>query len=201
MSLSRIKRVVWTAVKLFAVFTLLVGLAYPLAFVGIGKVFSDQAQGSLLVHDDGVKVSSGKERVVGSRLLAQPVTKPGYFYYRPSASETGADPQSSGASNLSPSSGELKDLISERRSVVAQREHVQPGVVPIDALTVSGSSLDPHISVSYAELQIARVARERGIDEKVIKQTVENNTEQVLNGLEESKVVNVTALNFALDEL
>lgn len=192
MSLSRMKRVALTATKMFIAFTVLLGVIYPLVFVGVAQVFADKAQGSLLTRN-------ADAQVVGSTLLAQPVSKPGYFYYRPSHAGDGWDPMQSGASNLSPASTELRDMLAQRRRDIAQREQVREESVPVDAVTASGSGLDPHISLNYARLQVARVARERKITREKLEQIVNSQVERVFNGYEDGQIVNVTTLNYALD--
>ncbi|MFC5369413.1 potassium-transporting ATPase subunit C [Arcanobacterium bovis] len=196
MSLSRMKRVVLTATKMFIVFTLLLGLVYPLVFVGVGQIFARQSRGSYLMSNGG---DSETAEVIGSELLAQPVTKPGYFFYRASSAGDGWDPMQSGASNLSPASTELQELAAQRRRDIAQREHVNADAIPADAVTASGSGLDPHISLAYARIQAARVARERGMTQAQIDRIINEQVEHVFNGFKDGQIVNVTALNHALD--
>ncbi|MBM7824314.1 K+-transporting ATPase ATPase C chain [Arcanobacterium pluranimalium] len=192
MSLSRMKRVALTATKMFIAFTVLLGVIYPLVFVGVAQVFADKAQGSLLTRN-------ADAQVVGSTLLAQPVSKPGYFYYRPSHAGDGWDPMQSGSSNLSPGSTELRDMLAQRRRDIAQREQVREESVPVDAVTASGSGLDPHISLNYARLQVARVALERKMTREKLEQIVNSQVERVFNGYADGQIVNVTTLNYALD--
>lgn len=180
------------AVRALAVLTVLLGLAYPLAITGVAQVaFNGNADGSL-VERDGT--------VVGSDLLGQSFADdPSYFQSRPSASDH--DPMASGATNLGPENKELIAAIKERRAAVAAFEGIEPSDVPAEALLASGSGLDPHISPEYAALQVARVARERGLDESVVQELVEDNTQgRVLGFLGEPRV-NTLLLNLALDKL
>lgn len=160
MSAPRSGRQLLAAVRAMAVATVVLGLAYPLLMTGIAQVIApDRADGSLVGDSDG--------RVVGSSLIGQAFLTetgeplPRYFQSRPSAS--GYDGAASGGSNLGPNSAELVDLVAERRAAVAALEGVDVAEVPADAVTASGSGLDPDISEEYAALQVDRVAEARGV--------------------------------------
>jgi len=174
------------------VMTVVLGLAYPLVMVGFGQVVAPgRAEGSL-VTSDGV--------VVGSGLIGQSFDgRPEYFQTRPSAAGEGYDPLASSASNLGPESADLLGLIEERRANAAELDGTRPADVAPDALTASGSGLDPQISPEYAEQQVARVARERGMTEEAVRELVaQHTTGRTLGFLGEPRV-DVLGLNLALD--
>ena len=187
-------RLASTTVRSFLVLTLILGIAYPLTVFGIGRIMLAQADGSIITNSQG--------KTTGSSLLAQEVTKPGFFYPRPSAAgDNGFDAMSSSATNLSPYSKDLRKAIADKRAEVAAREGVSPGDVPVDAVTSSGSGLDPHISSRYATLQTPRVARERGSDQHQVRQMIATATETNFTGNADGAPVNVVKLNQALSEL
>lgn len=190
--MSSFLRQTWAGVRLLVVFTLILGLAYPALVLAVGRLVPGRADGSLL-HVDGV--------VVGSSLLGQPFDGDEWFLPRPSAAGDGYDPLSTGASNLGPENPDLLTLVTERRTLVAAREGVAPDAVPADALTASGSGLDPHISVAYAELQVDRVARARGLDPAVVHPLVDDATSGPDLGFLGARRVNVLELNAALHVL
>lgn len=175
---------------LFAVTGLLgCGLLYSLLGAGLGRaLFPAQAQGSLLERDG---------RVVGSALLAQPFADARYFQPRPSAA--GYDPMAAAGSNLARSNPDLRQRIAKARDEVAAREGVLPAQVPGDLLTQSGGGLDPHISPAAAQLQIARVAKARGLTEATVAQAVAAAGEAPQFGLLGQPRVNVLRLNLLLD--
>ncbi len=189
--LTQLLRQCGAALRLLLGLTLLLGVAYPLLLVGVGHAIGDRAEGSVIRDDDGV--------VIGSALLAQPSDGDQWFQPRPSA--TGWDATASGASNLGPSNPELLDLIAERRAQVAEREGVDPALVPPDALTASGSGLDPHISPEYAAIQVARVAAATGLTEDQVRALVADHTSGRQLGFLGEPVVNVVTLNAALAAL
>ena len=168
---------------------------YPLVVFGIGQtLFHDQANGSLLVEKDGT--------VHGSRLLGQGFTAAKYFHPRPSAAGNGYDATSSGGSNLGPTSQKLNDAIKDRVEAYRKENGLkETEAVPADAVTASGSGLDPHISVRNAELQAPRVARVRGLTPEKVLQLVRANTESPDLGFLGDPGVNVLRLNLALDKL
>jgi K+-transporting ATPase ATPase C chain len=174
------------------VFTLLCGVAYPLLSTAIGQVaFGDKADGSLIKRD-GV--------VVGSKLIGQTFTAPKYFHPRPSAAGAGYDGSASSGSNLGPTSPDLLSAINDR--VAAYRDEnglAADALVPVDAVTASGSGLDPHISVANARLQAARVARERGLDLAAVAKLVDRYTDGRQLWVLGEPGVNVVELNVALD--
>ena len=175
--------------RVLLVLTVLTGLVYPAAVYAVGRLMPDRADGSMVVVDG---------RVVGSRLIGQPFDGDEWFLPRPSAAGDGYDPLASGASNLGPENTDLLAAVEQRRAEVAEREGVHPGLVPPDALTASGSGLDPHISPEYAALQVPRVARVRGIEEDTVSVLVaEATTDRELGVLGEPRV-NVLELNAAL---
>lgn len=187
-------RQAWVAVRLLLVMTAVLGVLYPLGVFLVGRVVADRADGSFLTAADG--------RVVGSALIGQTFDGPGYFRSRPSAAGSdGYDALASGGSNLGPNNPDLLAAVQERRAAVAAEEGVDPGVVPPDAVTASGSGLDPHISPAYAELQVARVARERGIGVDEVRSLVDESTEGRALGFLGDSGVNVLRLNLALDQL
>jgi K+-transporting ATPase ATPase C chain len=169
--------------------------AYPLVVFGIGQaLFHDKANGSLIVDSGGT--------VRGSRLLGQQFAADKYFHSRPSAAGNGYDPTSSSGSNLGPTSQKLHDSIAQ--NVIDYR--TQNGLdtnapVPADAVTASGSGLDPHISVRNAELQAPRVAKARGLDLDKVRALVKQNTDSADLGILGDPGVNVLELNLALDAL
>jgi K+-transporting ATPase ATPase C chain len=167
---------------------------YPLIVFGISQaLFHDKANGSLIVDQNGI--------VHGSKLLAQGFTGKKYFHPRPSAAGNGYDAANSGGSNLGPTSQKLNDAIKDR--IDAYRKENGLGgnePVPADAVTASGSGLDPHISLHNAQLQIARVAKARGLSEDKVRELVQQNTGARDFGVFGDPGVNVLQLNLALDE-
>src|SRR6185312_2462705 len=158
-----------TAVLMTIVTTVLLGLIYPLVVTGLAQViFPDQANGSLVKSADGT--------VIGSRLIGQPFSSPGYFKSRPSAAgASGYDAGASSGSNLGPTNQKLIDRV---KADVEKLQAENPGTaVPIDLVTTSGSGLDPHISPAAAEFQSPRVARERGMSEDELRNIVRAHTE------------------------
>lgn len=168
---------------------------YPLLVFGISQVlFHYQANGSLIVDKDGA--------VRGSRLLAQGFTGEKYFHPRPSAAGNGYDAASSGGSNLGPTSQKLNDAIKDRIAAYrAENGLKETDPVPADAVTASGSGLDPHISLQNAELQVPRVAKTRGMAEEKVRELVQQNTDGRDLGVFGEPGVNVLQLNLALDEV
>jgi K+-transporting ATPase ATPase C chain len=167
-------------------FTILTGLLYPLVVTGIGQVaFGDEADGSPLRIDGEVR---------GSELIAQPFEGDEWFQPRPSAVDYAAT--SSGASNLGPLNPELLDSIEQRMVDYRDRNQLPEGTeIPIDAVTASGSGLDPHISRRNAELQAPRVAEVRGLELSRVMELVSDNTEGRSFGMLGESRVNVVTLN------
>jgi K+-transporting ATPase ATPase C chain len=188
------------ALRMLLVLTVITGVLYPLLVTGVAQAaFRHQADGSLIEHDG---------HVVGSSLIGQtfdlpkkhpddpneaPRPDPRYFQPRPSAG--GYDPLASGASNLGPNDPGLVTTIKERRAAIAAFDGVDPKDVPADAVTASGSGLDPDISTAYAAEQVDRVARARGLDPAAVRRLVEHTTHGRALGFLGERYVNVVRLN------
>jgi potassium-transporting ATPase KdpC subunit len=168
---------------------------YPLVVFGVSQaLFRDKANGSLIVDQNGT--------VRGSKLLAQGFTAAKYFHPRPSAAGNGYDAASSGGSNLGPTSQKLNDAIKGRIDAYRKENGLNENEsVPADAVTASGSGLDPHISLHNAQLQIARVAKARGVSEDKVRELVQQNTDGRDVGVLGEPGVNVLQSNLALDSL
>jgi potassium-transporting ATPase KdpC subunit len=178
---------IWTALRALLILTVVLGVAYPLLITGIGQVaFNGQANGSL-VRVDG--------EVVGSSLIGQSFDgDPQWFQSRPSAAGDGYDGGASSGSNYGPENEELIAAIQERRDALGAD-------APADALTASGSGLDPHISPEYALFQVAGVAEARDLDESAVRELVESRIQGRDLGYLGEPTVNVLELNIALEEL
>ena len=180
-----------TAILMTIATTVLLGILYPLLVTGLAQlIFPRQANGRLIYGKDGV--------VVGSQLIGQPFSGPGYFHSRPSAAgAAGYDATASGGSNLGPTNGQL---ITRVNGDVAKLQAENPGAaIPVDLVTTSGSGLDPDISPAAAEFQIRRVAAERKIQETEIARLVAEHSENRQWGFLGEPRVNVLELNLALD--
>jgi K+-transporting ATPase ATPase C chain len=189
------RRQLLPALGMLLVFTVLTGLAYPLVVTGIAQAaFHDQANGSL------VKVDG---RVVGSKWIGQNFTTPEYFHPRPSAAGAhGYDPTSSAGSNLGPTNPDFLKTVRERVSAYRKENGLAADVtVPVDAVTASGSGLDPEISVANARVQAHRVAAARGLPLDRVNTLVDEHTERRSLGFLGEQGVNVLELNLALDKL
>ncbi|HEY2487903.1 MAG TPA: potassium-transporting ATPase subunit KdpC [Streptosporangiaceae bacterium] len=191
--------------RMLLVFTVLAGIVYPVAIWGVAQgLFHHQANGSLV---------SFHGRTVGSSLLCQEFTDakgnplPQYFQPRPSAAilagaknDYGCDPRFSSASNLGPNNPALVKLIKQRQQQIAAFDHVKISQIPADAVTASGSGLDPDISPQNAAIQVNRVAAARHVSPAAIRAVVSQKTEGRIIGFLGEPVVNVLQLNLALDQ-
>jgi K+-transporting ATPase ATPase C chain len=166
---------------------------YPLIVFGISQLlFRDQANGSLITGADG--------SVRGSKLLGQAFSDPKYFHPRPSAAGNGYDATSSGGSNLGPTSRKLNDAIKDRVAAYRKENGLSKNdSLPADAVTASGSGLDPQISLRNAELQTPRIAKARGLSEQKVRELIQENTDGRDLGVLGEPGVNVLNLNLALD--
>lgn len=169
---------------------------YPLVVYALAQTcFHDKANGSL-IHD-----VSGTN-VLGSAMLGQQFTGDKYFNSRPSAAGNGYDGTSSGGSNLGPTSQKLNDAIKDRITDYRKKNNLKDSdPVPADAVTASGSGLDPHISLSNAKLQAPRVAKARGLKEEKVLELIHQHTAERDLGILGEPGVNVLQLNLALDQL
>jgi K+-transporting ATPase ATPase C chain len=167
---------------------------YPLAVFAIGQIlFHEKANGSLIVDASGT--------VRGSTLLGQQFTGDKYFNSRPSAAGNGYDASSSSGSNLGPTSQKLSDAVKDRIAEYRKKNGLKDSdPVPADAVTASGSGLDPHISLKNAELQTPRVAKARGLTEEKVRALIRQNTDERDLGLLGEPGVNVLKLNLSLDQ-
>ncbi|MGO4227429.1 potassium-transporting ATPase subunit KdpC [Arthrobacter sp. YAF34] len=184
-----------TAVRFLLFATLVLGVAYPLAVFGVGQLIAPyQANGSILKDSAGAPAASA--------LIAQAAAddagaqNPRWFHARPSAVKW--DPASSSASNLGPNDPKLLDAVAANRSAVAAAERVSENQVPADAVTASGSGLDPNISPAYARLQVPRVAAAQHLSNDTVMTLVNKNTTGGLEAFLGQPSVNVTALNIDL---
>lgn len=177
------------AITLLVVFIALTGLVYPLALTGIAQViFPTQAAGGQISRDG---------QIVGSRLIGQAFVSDRYFHGRPSAAgQSGYDASSSSGSNLGPLSRQLLERV---RNDVARLHKEGATDIPADAVTASGSGLDPHVSPAYAELQVGRVATARGVSPDRVRALIAQDTKQPTFGVIGEPRVNVLLLNLALD--
>ena len=189
---NNVIQIVKTSLALFILLSLLTGLLYPLAIIGVVQTFiPDKADGSLLTAN-GV--------VIGSDLIGQKFISPEYFHGRPSIVNYRAN--NSGASNLGPSSAKLKDKTQENLAAI-RHENMMPldSSVPADLVLASGSGLDPHISIESARLQASRVARARNISESDVQNLINEQIEPPYLGILGQSRINVLRLNLRLDRL
>ena len=199
-NLTAVVRQYWASLRVLLVLTVLLGVLYPLVVTAIGQLL-------LRSHANGSLVSAGGH-TVGSSLLGQNFTDdkgnplPQWFQPRPSAAgATGYDPTSSSASNLGPNNSDLLKAVQDRRAAAAALDGVAASSVPPDAVTASGSGLDPDISPAYAYEQVARVAKARGLDAAQVHALVASHIHGRDLGFLGEPTVNVLELNLALQQL
>jgi K+-transporting ATPase ATPase C chain len=185
-----ITRNLLVAVLMTVATTLLFGLLYPLAMTGLAQViFPDKANGQLIERNG---------KVIGSRLIGQAFSSPGYFHGRPSAAGTGYDAANSAGTNFGPTNKKLVDSV--KAAVEAAKKENPSTPVPIDLVTSSASGFDPHLSPAAALFQVPRVARERRVSEADVRRVVEAHVEGRQWGFLGEPRVNVLELNLALDD-
>lgn len=195
-SLRGTGRQFWVAVRALLILTVALGIVYPLVITGIGQLaLPAQSNGSAISYQG---------TVVGSSLIGQSFTDkkgnplPQWFQSRPSAAGTGYDAGASSGSNWGPNNPDLLKAITDRKSVIEKTDGVLAGQIPADAVTASGSGLDPHISSAYALLQVDTVAKARGISADAVKKLVDSHTQARDLGYLGEPTVNVLQLNLAL---
>ena len=186
------------SVVAIVIFTALLGLGYPALMTGFAAVaFPDKSTGSLIERDG---------KVVGSRLAAQEFKSPRYFHERPSATAPAYNASGTTFANLGPTNPDLaKNVMAAARAILRLERPYNPGLrigdIPVDAVTTSGSGIDPHISPAYAQLQSRRIAAVRGLPLATVQQLIDENTDGRGLGFLGEPGVNVLELNLALDDL
>ncbi len=182
-----------TALKLFAILMVLVGVIYPVFVTALAQLFFPKEAGGSLLYDSG-------GNLIGSALIGQPFSDPRYFWSRPSATSIYPyNPLASGGSNLGPTNKVLIEQISNRTELLKSSGIQTP--VFSDLVEASASGLDPHISMQSALIQIPRVAKARNLDEKTLRELVFEHVEERQFGFLGEKRVNVLKLNLVLDSL
>lgn len=185
---SELRQAIRPAIVVLLLMTVLLGLLYPLAVLGIGQtIMPHQANGSLVRDGD---------RVIGSELIGQGFTTPGYFNSRPSAADDGFDASASAGSNLGPNSQMLVDRVKEDVPATGMMANI-----PADLVTASGSGLDPHLSPAAALAQVDRVARTRGVSLSALTTLVDRSIERPFLGFVGEPRVNLLVLNRHLDRM
>jgi K+-transporting ATPase ATPase C chain len=183
------KKNITISILMTIVTTVLLGLIYPLAMTAIAQLlFHDKANGQLIVRDG---------KVIGSRIIGQAFTGPGYFHSRPSAAGDGYDAANSGGTNYGPTNQKLIDRVKQDVATLQAENPGQP--IPVDMVTTSASGLDPHITPAAAYFQASRVARERGMSEGELRQIVAGHVQGRQLGILGESRVNVLELNLDLD--
>jgi potassium-transporting ATPase KdpC subunit len=183
------KKNLWISFAITVVTTLLLGLIYPLVVTGLAQmIFPHEANGQLIVKNG---------KVIGSSLIGQGFSGPGYFHSRPSAAGNGYDAANSGGSNLGPTNQKLLERV---KADVASAQAENPGMpIPIDMVTTSASGFDPHITPANAEFQLPRIAKARGISVEQVQAVISKHTDGRQFGILGEPRVNVLELNLDLD--
>jgi potassium-transporting ATPase KdpC subunit len=181
------------ALRLLVVMTVVLGIVYPAALWAVGRIVPSRADGSFVTAASGT--------VVGSSLIGQDFQGPQWFHPRPSAAGTGYDALSSSGSNLAADNKDLVDAVTQRKADAATALGIAPSAVPADAVTASGSGLDPDISPEYAAAQIASVAKARNLSVEVVTRLVDEHTTGRTLGFIGEPRVNVLELNLALEQM
>jgi K+-transporting ATPase ATPase C chain len=191
-------RPVWAALRMLLVLTAVTGIAYPLAVTGIAQgLFHDRANGSI-VQDEGKDVGSA---LIGQSWNIDGTGKPDPTWFQPRPSNSGYDPLATGSGQLGASDATLTRTVADTRKAVAAFNGVPESDVPRDAVTGSGSAIDPHISPAYAHIQVERVAEANGLTGRQVAGLVERYTEGRTAGFLGQPQVNVLRLNLALKDL
>ncbi len=185
------KRNLLTAVLMTIATTVLLGLVYPLVMTGLAQVLFHHKANGQLIQRDGV--------VVGSSIIGQGFSSPGYFHPRPSAAGNGYDAANSGGSNLGPTNQKLIDRVKGEAATLQAENPGKP--VPVDLITTSASGFDPHITPAAADFQVSRIAHERGMTEDAVRQLISKHTEKRQLGFLGEARVNVLELNLELDAI
>jgi potassium-transporting ATPase KdpC subunit len=190
-----------TGFRVLLVFTLLCGIAYPLASYGVAHIpgLAGHAEGSVVYGGDGTPAGSS---LIGIDPVAKDPAADPYFHARPAASSENAlgpaDTSTSGGSNEGTFDSELLDTINQRKQQIAAREGVPESAIPADAVTASASGLDPDVSPEYGAIQVARVARVTGLSTDAVQRLVAENSQGRILGFLGEPTVNVTTLNLAI---
>ena len=188
------RRNIITAILYTVVTTVLFGIFYPLVVTGIAQVFfKDKANGQLIY------TQGSSPQLIGSHIIGQPFSAPGYFHSRPSAAGSGYDASNSGGSNYAPTNKKLIDRITD--DVAANQQDHPNAAVPVDLVTASASGLDPDITPAAADFQASRIARERHLSEDAVRQLVARHTKGRQLGFLGEPRVNVLELNLDLDHM
>ncbi|MFJ7067634.1 potassium-transporting ATPase subunit KdpC [Streptomyces sp. NPDC101115] len=197
-SVANTGRLVWAALRMLLVLTVVTGIVYPLAVTGIAQgLFNDKANGSI-VEADGREVGS---ELIGQTWNIKGTDEPDPKWFQPRPSNSGYDPLATGSSQLGASDAKLTKMVGDARKAVAAFNGVPESEAPKDAVTGSASAIDPHISPEYAEIQVKRVAKANGLPEQQVAELVEEHTEGRTAGFLGEPHVNVLKLNLALKDL